>query len=112
VPPEGLTEVIVNRSSGPGRRFLDIANDGEEESRGEEPTGMAMESPIVVKEGHLSYEEELERKKGVLMRRVRMLRAECEMLEQQVEQARSTRSNYVDAQEKVLGSVDSMMFVP
>jgi len=34
------------------------------------------------------------------------------MLEQQVEQARSTRSNHVDAQEKVLGSVDSMMFVP
>jgi hypothetical protein len=109
VPPEGLTEVIVNRSSGPGRRFLDIANDGE--LREEEPTGMAMGSPIVVKEGHLSHEEELEKKKGVLMRRVRMLRAECEMLEQQVEQARSMRTNHVDAQEKVLGNVDSMMYV-
>jgi hypothetical protein len=61
---------------------------------------------------HLSAEEEMERQKGVLMRRVRMLRAECESLELQIEQARQSRQNTLDAQEKASTNVDATMYVP
>ena len=111
VAPDGLTEVVeVNRSTGPGRRFADIANDTDEEVRDEQVTGPKRDKRIV-SEVHLSREEEIERRKGVLMRRVRILRAECEGLEVQVEQARQTRQSALDSQEKALGNIDAIMYL-
>jgi hypothetical protein len=89
---------------------LDIANDNDEDGKkGVEPMA-GDDSPITLKETHLSKEEEIERRKGVLMRRVRMLRAECENLEQQIEHARQTRLVAADTQEKAQNNVDEMMY--
>jgi hypothetical protein len=114
IAPEGLTEVEVYGTTS-GRSFLEIANDGDEEreARIVEPTGMAMSvtkkrSSILAT--HLSSEEEIERQKGVLMRRVRLLRAECENLEQQLEHARQSRQNSLDAQRKAQNNVDATMY--
>jgi hypothetical protein len=106
VPPQPLTEIIQVNNNGSRvmrRSFMDIANDRETE-----PTGMAMgaKKPEMT---HLSSEEEIERQKGVLMRRLRLLRAECENLEQQLDQARQSKQNSLDAQRKASSNVDATM---
>ena len=115
IAPQGLTEVVEVNGGTTGRSFLEIGNDGDEEREAKivEPTGMAMsvtakKSSLV--ETQLSSEEEIERQKGVLMRRVRLLRAECENLEQQLEQARQSRQNSLDAQRKAQSNVDATMY--
>jgi len=121
IPPEqtgGLTEVIVHGgtdNSLPGRSFLDIANepDGHEIHKDGEPTGMAVAMGRKSSGGkevlHLSNEEEIEKYRGVLMRRVRMLRAECEDLEKQVDQAQLATQTSKDAQDKAQADIDATM---
>jgi len=112
------------------RSFLDIANapeDDHDAAVGEKegpqgPTGMAMsvggatfvkEKRKSLVETHLSSEEEIERSRGALMRRIRLLRAECEDLEGQLEQARHARQTAVDAQDKaVQTNLPATMYVP
>ena len=80
-----------------------------------EPTGMAMsikKSRKLVDETHLSNEEEIERQKGILMRRVRSLRTECENLEQALEHAKQSSKNLLDAQRKAQSNVDVTMYFP
>jgi hypothetical protein len=132
VAPEGLTEVVeVNGAVGVGRKFMDIANEREEERAepgrvgGEGDGGMGNEGGGVVVggkrlglvlegkgvvggEGHLSSEEEIERRRGVLMRRLRVLRAECEKLEQQLDVARQSKQSLFDTQEST--NVDTTMY--
>lgn len=50
-------------------------------------------------ETHLSSEEEIERLRNALMRRIRLLRAECEGLEGQVEGARQAMQKAMQTQE-------------
>lgn len=115
IPPvaDPITEVLqVNNNGTNIRSFLDIANDNAEEDgiRGE-PTGMAMNrNKRVSIETHLSSEEELERQKGVLMRRLRVLRAECDNLEQQLEQARVTRELTLATQKESQNNIDATMY--
>ena len=113
--PEGLTEVVEVYGATAGRSFREIGNDGDEEreARIVEPTGMAMSVTLKksnLGETHLSSEEEIERQKAILMRRVRLLRAECESLEQRLEQARQSRQNSFDAQRKAKSNVDATMY--
>lgn len=118
IPPEPLTEVIGARS------FLDIANapedndvlPGEKDDTVREAMAMAMAmsvgatAPAVrekekrksLVESHLSSEEEIERLRGALMKRIRLLRAECENLEGRLEQTRQTRQTAIDTQEKAV----------
>jgi hypothetical protein len=114
IAPEGLTEVVGTNGATAGRPFLEIANGGnEKEARILEPTGMAMSIATTkssVLETHLSSEEEIEHQKAILMRRIRFLRAECENLEQQLEQARQSRQNSLDAQRKAQSNVDVTMY--
>lgn len=112
IPPETLTEVIT--SGAPGRSFQDIANGGVEDRAGRpEPTGMAMN--IQGREGneaHLSSEEEIERQRGVLLRRLKLLRTECESLVQKVDQARQTRQSAIGTQQRGQLSVEAIMYSP
>ena len=114
IPPADAqsTQIVGARS------FLDIANAPEddhdvavdEKEAVQEPAGMAMSigATAAVKEKrslvemHLSNEEEIERLRGALMRRIRLLRADCEDLEGQLEQARHTRQTAMDVQENVV----------
>jgi hypothetical protein len=104
IPPDPPTEVIGARS------FLDIANAPDdndpkplEEEEEEEPTRMAVsvrrERGRGLVETHLSSEEEIERLRNALMRRIRLLRAECEGLEGQVEGARQAMQKTMQTQE-------------
>ena len=100
---------------------MDIANDIDTAPE-VEPTGMAMATKNGVRGApkpkekevttHLSSEEEIEREKSMLMRRLRKLRAECESLEGQLDQARQTRQATLDVQEKARNNVDSTMYTP
>jgi hypothetical protein len=113
-PEGGLTDVIQpTQSNAPGRSFLDIANDPEDRllEKDVAPTGMAMATRpnVTAKEVHLSNEEEIERYRTVLMRRVRMLRAECDDLEKQVDQARQATQAMRDAQEKARSDMEATM---
>lgn len=117
IPPGTLTGVFEENigSSVAGRSFLDIANEQEDDGIPKtdirEPTGMATGSKKKsIIEAHLSNEEDIERQKGVLMRRLRLLRAECENLEQQLDQARLTRQSILDAQKKAQSNVDATMY--
>jgi len=112
IPPEGLTEVIT--SGAPGRRLHELADDGLEERAGRpEPTGMAMSMKTHVgKEAHLSSAEDVERQRAVLLRRLKLLRAECEGLELQVDQARQARQSTIDAQRRGQLNVDATMYNP
>jgi hypothetical protein len=121
IPPEQqLTEVLgVDGGSthipAPSRSFLDIANEDEENveelmQNGKDATTKG-KGKDVEKEKHLSTEEEIERQRGVLMRRLRFLRAECENLEQKVEQATQAKEN-LEAQEKMQHDVDATMLIP
>jgi hypothetical protein len=119
IPPDSLTEVIqVNNNNSnnhglAGRSFLDIANEDDprmDDGRG--PTGMAMNmNKRSIMESHLSSEEEIERQKGVLMRKLRVLRAECENLEQQLDQAKLLRQIFLDSQKKAQTDVDATMYL-
>ena len=108
----------MNGSNALGRSFLDIENGDDDSATGkkavEQPTGMAMnvlgKKGGAVKDGHLSNEEEIERHRGVLMRRLRMLRAACEDLEKQVDQARHASQKSKDAQDKAQKNVDATMY--
>lgn len=110
IPPETLTEVIT--SGAPGRVFQGTANDGVEDRAGRpEPTGMAMNiQGREGKETHISSEEEIERQRGVLLRRLKLLRNECESLAQQVHQAKQTRHSTIEAQQRGQSSLDTIMY--
>lgn len=112
IPPETLTEVIT--SGAPGRSVQEIANDGvEDRAERPEPTGMAMN--IQGREGkgaYLSSEEEIERQRGVLLRRLKLLRTECESLAQQVDHVEQTRQSAVDSQQRGQLGVDTIMYNP
>jgi hypothetical protein len=115
IAPEGLTDVVEVNGATAGRSFLEIANDGNEEREATivEPTRISVSvtaKKSSVFETQLSREEEIERQKGILMRRVRLLRAECENLEQQLEQARLSRQNTSDAQRKAKSNIDATMY--
>ena len=69
--------------------------------------GLALKG-VVSGEGHLSSEEEIERRRGMLMRRLRVLRAECEKLEQQLDVARQSKQSLLDTQEST--NVDTTMY--
>jgi len=105
--------IQLTQSNAPGRSFLDIANDPEDRllEKDVAPTGMAMatRSNVTAKEVHLSNEEEIERYRTVLMKRVRMLRAECDDLEKQVDQARQAKQAMRDAQEKARSDMEATM---
>lgn len=114
IPPETPAEVFgVNGPGVAGRRFMDIENDGEEdnaapnldvvEPRDVKIPGKGKAIVSAEKEAHLSNEEEVERQKSVLMRRLRLLRAECENLEIQVDQAKQ-------AQKKAQPNIDATMY--
>jgi hypothetical protein len=112
VPPETLTEVIT--SGAPSRSVQEIASNGvEDRAERPEPTGMAMN--IQGREGkgvNLSSEEEIERQRGVLLRRLKLLRTECESLAQQVDQAQQTRQSAIEAQQRGQLTVDTIMYHP
>ena len=130
-PEGGLTEVLEVNGRVPavvGRKFMDIANEGDQEEDNARTTGgdaaLGMEDVVVgrkkvefvrgktggVGEGHLSNEEDIEKRRGVLMRRLRVLRAECEKLEQQLDIARQSKQSLLDTQEST--AVDATMYVP
>jgi hypothetical protein len=123
IPPEQqqqqLTEVLeVNDGSkqAPGRNLVESSNEEEDDSMrplksGKDPEGM-VKGKDVGKGKHLSTEAEIERQRSVLMRRLRLLRAECETLEQKVEQT-TQEKEVVEAQvqEKTQRDVDAAMFV-
>ena len=100
IPPADVTEVALK--NGAARSFSSIAMD-------DEPPPMVMTGKKKVVTEHLSSEEEIEKRRGILLRRVRMLRAECEVLEQQVEIARQSQENISDSGSK---NVDEMMYSP
>jgi hypothetical protein len=124
IPPEltgGLTEVLGvhgGKADGAilGSRFLDIANESDDYAlqKDEEPTGMAMavgkRSTAPRQSMHLSNEEEIEKHRSVLMRRLRVLRTECEDLEKQVDQARHATQTSKDARAKARADVDATMY--
>jgi hypothetical protein len=120
IPLERPTEVFDANGPGvAGRRFMDIENDGEDSASPnlvvEEPTDITVPGKGKVissaeKETHLSNEEEIERQKSVLMRRLRLLRAECENLETQVDQAKQAQQITLDAQKKAQTNVDATMY--
>jgi len=121
IPPDPLTEVIQvnNNNNGnnhglAGRSFLDIANEDDPKmDDGREHIGMAMNmDKRSIMESHLSSEEEIERQKGGLMRKLRVLRAECENLEQQLDQAKLLRQMSLDSQKKAQTNVDATMYLP
>jgi len=113
-PADTQTTQIVG-----ARSFLDIANAPEddhdvavgEKEPVQEPTGMATgvgataavkENRTSLVETHLSNEEEIERLRGALMKRIRLLRAECDDLDGQLEQARHTRQTAMDVQDEAV----------
>jgi hypothetical protein len=120
IPPESLTKVLGgNGRRHEGRSFLDIANEAEEMGIREanlhvnkEPTGLVMsntkETGLI--ETHLAGEEEIERRKGIFMRRLRLLRVECENLEQQLDQATSSQQNTFEAQKKAQSNANATMY--
>ena len=98
------------------RSFLEIANDGdndavEPDTNNDEP-GVESQGAVItkMKEVHLASEEEIERQKGILMRRVRLLRAECESLEQQIEQALQSKESAADVDKKIQQDIDTTMY--
>ena len=110
VPPEGLTETVEI-----GRPFLDIANEDDDDGMrtlGSPEIATRAGAKSVAVETHLSVEEEIERQKGVLMRRLRVLRGECEILEQKLDQARQSREHLLDAQRKAQSNIEGTMYPP
>jgi hypothetical protein len=115
-PEQQLTDVLeVNagskRAPAPGR---EIANEEEDDyvrpsENGRDP-GETVKGKEVDKGKHLSTEEEIERQRSVLIRRLRLLRAECETLEQKVEQVTQEKET-LEAQEKTQRDVDVAMFI-
>lgn len=75
----------------------------------EEPTGMVVSVGATIDRGmseaadtHLSSEEEIERLRGALMRRIRVLPAECEGLEEQFEVAQQRRQTAMESHEQAV----------
>jgi hypothetical protein len=112
IPPETLTEVVTI-SNVTKETAIDLAQDAVEDT--------VIPKPVVVnpapvtnvtgkrKSSQVSDEEEIERQRGIWMRKLRLLRAECESLEQQLNQARQTKQTVVDAQEKAQRNVNATM---
>ena len=65
-------------------------------------TAAVKEKRTSLVETHLSNEEEIERLRGALMKRIRLLRAECDDLDGQLEQARHTRQTAMDVQDEAV----------
>jgi len=135
IAPEGLTEVMEVNGGVPamvGRKFMDIANEGEDitvEENGRVGSGgdediwtedamsktkknNKVETGVKsgIGKGHLSSEEEIEKRRGVLMKRLRVLRAECEKLEQQLDVARQSKQSLLDTQEST--PIETTMYRP
>jgi hypothetical protein len=102
------------------RSFMEIANDDDRDSAMltltvREPTTAAttqsMTSHLAMgKEKHLASEEEIEQRKSFLMRRLRLLRAECENLEQQLEQGRQSKQAALSLQKEAQSDADATMY--
>ena len=113
IPPEGLPEVVgVPGPSVAGRSFLDNANDRQDiDNRQSKPLTTSTRKPTFATEddGHSLNEDELEQRKTMLMRRIRQLRAECENLEQQLDQAKQSKQQSLEAQRKTQSNMDATM---
>ena len=122
IAAEGLAEVeeVNGATASAGRMFTNIASAAERPDESGDGRAVwkvdegveAMKSFAGGKggvwEGHLSSEEEIEKRRGLLMTRLRMLRAECERLEQQVDVARQSRQSALATQE--FTAVDTTMY--
>jgi hypothetical protein len=99
------------------RSFLEIASEGDDDAavadaNGDESGLQTVDSRMKKqKETHLETEEEIERQRAILMCRVRLLRAECESLEQQIEQVVESKESADDIERTIQQDMDTTMYI-
>jgi hypothetical protein len=111
IPPrvsvsERLTEVLQVNGGEPSR--ADITGKGFEIDSGDGEPSMVVEGKV----RQVSREEEIEREKGILMRRVRLLRIECENLENQLESSRVSSRKSKETNDIAITNVNGTMYFP
>jgi len=114
IPPETLTEVVTV-NNGAKEAAIDLAQDTVEDTVIPKPV-VVEAAPVAKANGkrkasQVNDEEEIERQRGIWMRKLRLLRAECESLEQQLNQARHSKQTAIDAREKAQRDVNATMYV-
>ena len=114
IPPEALTEVVTIPTAANDRE-IELSQEAQAEDN-VAPKPVVVESSTVAsgkrKVSHVNDEEEIERQRGIWIRKVRLLRGECESLEGQLNQARQNTQNTNDAREKAARDVNSTMYHP
>lgn len=119
IPPEGgLTEVVGVHEYERTRKLVDTAND-EQDTRPtdtEESTeaGTTNKTPNLAteKDPQLPNEEETELRRAAMTRRLKQLRAECENLEQQLDLAKQSKQQSLEAQKKIQSNLEATMYLP
>jgi len=119
IPPEGgLTEVVGVNEYGRTRKLVDTVNDEQDtrptdtEESTEAGTAIKTPNPPTEKDPPSLNEEEIEQRRAAMTRRLKQLRAECENLEQQLDLAKQSKQQSLEAQKKIQSNLDATMYLP